>query len=197
MTDGWAWRVVWAGLAAASMAGAGGCVPTFTTAAGEPGETASQDGAAQAVDDTAIRLRLNARLIEADTAMFKDLSTVVYQGRVLLVGAAASDEARTRAGAIAGGVEGVREVINEVQVAAEGGVGSFITDVVIEKAIQAGYLFDSGIDSANFRVRAVNRVVYLIGLAASRDELDRALAIARQTDDVKAVVNHVRIAPVG
>jgi len=192
MTGGRAWRVVWAGLAAASMAGAAGCVPEVAAV-----PAGSAEAASGAVDDSAIRLRLNARLIDADPAMFKDLSTVVYRGRVLLIGAAASEDARTRAGAIADDVEGVREVINEVQVAADGGVGSFISDVVIEKAIQAGYLFEGAIDSANFRVRSVNGVVYLIGLAANRDELDRALAIARATDDVKAVVNHVRIAPEG
>jgi osmotically-inducible protein OsmY len=198
MTQGRAWRVVCAGLAALSMAGAGGCVSTFTNApAGPAGDASAEGAAAEAVDDNTVRIRLNARLIEADTAAFKDLSTVVYQGRALLIGATATEDARTRAGAIAEGVAGVREVINEIQIAGEAGVGSLIRDVVIEKSIQAGYLFDGGIESANFRVRSVNAVVYLIGLAASSGELERALRIARETDDVKAVVNYVRIAPAG
>ena len=52
---------------------------------------------------------------------------------------------------------------------------------------------DADIDRDNFRVRSVNGTVYLIGLAGSRAELDKALAIARATGDVKNVVNYMRV----
>ncbi len=48
-------------------------------------------------------------------------------------------------------------------------------------------------DSANFRVRAVHGVVYLIGLAQSQAELDKALSILREYEDVRDVVSYVRI----
>ena len=81
---------------------------------------------------------------------------------------AISPEAKARAGEIATRPEGVREVINEIQVTDEGGVGGFVNDIVIQKKLQAAYLFDTDIDWANFRVRSVNGVVYLIGLERAR-----------------------------
>ncbi len=48
-------------------------------------------------------------------------------------------------------------------------------------------------DSANFRVRAVHGVVYLIGLAQSQAERDKALSILREYEDVRDVVSYVRI----
>ena len=50
-------------------------------------------------------------------------------------------------------LDGVEEVINEIQVEETGGIGAFISDVIIEKSIQSDYLFDKVIDSENFRVR--------------------------------------------
>jgi osmotically-inducible protein OsmY len=56
-------------------------------------------------------------------------------------------------------------------------------------------LAEKGITSGNFRVRAVNGTVYLFGRALSQTEFNTALNLARGTEDVRAVVNHVRVQP--
>ena len=153
-----------------------GCLPTATTLAIEGAYTASEERSLDdVVDDNVIKIELNKLLIEEGLGMFKDVGTVVYQGRVLLIGDAKEAADKTRAGEIGGQPEGVIEVLNEIQVTDEGGVMSVVNDIYIEKVIQADYLFDAVIDSANFRVRSVNGVVYLIGLAESQAELDKAL----------------------
>ena len=75
----------------------------------------------------------------------------------------------------------------------EGGVIALVDDIFIEKVIQTDYLFDSDIDSSNFRVRSVNGVVYLIGLAESQAELNKAVAIVDARDDVRRIVNYVKV----
>jgi osmotically-inducible protein OsmY len=158
--------------------------------------SAVQDPAAeQAVDDNVIKLELNRRLINDGLGLFKDVSTVVYDGRVLLIGSVDQPKSLERAGNLALEIDGVQEVINEIQVDDKGGIGAFISDVIIEKSIQSDYLFDDAIKSAHFRVRSVNGVVYMIGRAESRVEYDRAIAIASETADVKRVVNYVAVSP--
>jgi osmotically-inducible protein OsmY len=98
-----------------------------------------------------------------------------------------------RAGEIARIPEKVSGVTNDIQVTDEGGVGALVDDFYIEKVIQADYLFDSEIDSSNFRVRSVNGVVYLMGLAESQAELDKAVAIVDARDDVRRIVNYVKV----
>ena len=141
----------------------------------------------EAVDDNKIKLELelNKLLADGSLGLWQDIGTVVYRGRVLLIGAVETPEAKAKAGEIGHMPEGVKEVINDIQVTEEGGLGSFVNDVAIEKSIQTEYLCDSDIDSANFRVRSVNGTGYLIGLAESLAELDKALAIAKATGDVK------------
>ena len=170
------------------------CASTLISLGADAAYTASEVRTTdEVVDDNKIKIELNKLLVDDSLGLWKDVGTVVYRGRVLLVGAVETPEAKAKAGEIGHTPEGVKEVINDIQVTDEGGVGSFVNDVAIEKSIQIKYLFDSDIDSANFRVRSVNGTVYLIGLAESRAELDKALAIARATGDVKNVVNYMRI----
>ena len=149
--------------------------------------------AQQARDDNVIKLELNRGLIDDGLGAFKDVNAVVYDRRVLLIGSVEDQAAVVRAGSLAQAVEGVREVINEIQIDADEGIGAFISDVIVEKSIQSTLLFDDTIDSDHFHVRVLNGVVYIIGRAVNRSEYDRVSAAAREPDDVKRVVNYVEI----
>ncbi len=188
-------RMLLVALALAPMAGA--CVP-FSTATGlvaDAGYTASEKRTAdEVISDNAIKIKLNQALFEADIDLFKNVSTVVYKGRVLLLGSVETPAAKARAATLAAGIEGVRELINDIQVADGNGIMGFVNDVLIEKTIQSALFLDERIRSANYRVRSVNGVVYLIGAARDRSELERVLAQIRKTDGVERVVNHIQIA---
>lgn len=175
-----------------------GCAPTVVSLGADAAYAASeQRTTGEVIDDNKIKIELNKLLADDSAELWKDVGTVVYRGRVLLLGSVETNDAKARAGAIGATPEGVTEVINDIQVTEVGGpgggIGAFLNDVAIEKSIQAKYLFAEGIDSANFRVRSVNGTVTLIGLAGTRAELDKALEIARATGDVVKVVNYVRV----
>ncbi len=194
MTARIAWTTSIALVAVISLGGCASAITGVTTLAVDAAYTATEERTAKDVfNDTKIVLALKQALFNADIDLFKDVDTIVYQQRVLLVGSVDSETDRSRAGEIAAKPRGVREVINEVQVTDEGGIGSFFRNVLIEKMIQSAYFFDQKIDAANFRVRAVNGIVYLIGLAGSDEELERALSTARKTKGVRKVVSYVRV----
>ncbi len=177
-----------------SFAALSACAPTVLSLGADAAYTVSEERTTdEVVDDNKIKIEINKLLADDSLGLWTDVGTVVYRGRVLLLGSVETADAKARAGAIGGQPEGVQEVINEIQVTDEGGVGAFLNDVAIEKSIQVKYLFADGIDSANFRVRSVNGTLYLIGLAESRGELDRALEIARETDGVKDIVNYMQV----
>ena len=169
----------------------GACAPSVISLGLDP-QTASDGGP---VDDGVVTLELNKRLIEYGAGLFKDVSTVVFEGRALLLGQVADGATRERASEVAASVSSIGEVINEIDVGEEsGGVGSFLNDVMIEKSITDDFGVGDGIDAAHYRVRAVGGVVYVIGRASDREELRRALAVAGNTDHVKRVVSHIVVA---
>ncbi len=134
----------------------GGCAPTLLSLGADAVYTVSELRTTdEVVLDNKIKIALNKLTADDSFGLWKDVGTVVYQGRVLLIGTVENADDKARAGKIGGTPEGVKEVINDIIVTDEGGVGSFVNDVAIEKSIQTKYLFNGDISSANYRVRSV------------------------------------------
>ncbi len=173
----------------------GGCMSlsTVTSLAVDAGYTVSETRTTdEVVDDNALQIKISQAMFDADIDLFKNVSTIVYRGRVLLLGNVKKRAARKRAEKLAARVGRGREIINDIQVSEGGGITGFVNDILIEKTIQSALLLHDRIRSSNYRVRSVNGVVYLIGVAEDRAELDLVLAEVRRTKGVARVVNHMR-----
>ena len=146
--------------------------------------------------DAKIKINILGSFAQSDTkGLLTHVSSDVYQGRVMLTGAVEKSDARTTAEELVRRIEGVREVINEIQVSSEGGFKATMADLTIETKLKAKLVTANNVSSINYRWRAVNGVVYFIGLAQNHDELEKVLAIARDTEGVRKVVSYVRIKP--
>ena len=63
-------------------------------------------------------------------------------------------------------------------------------DLWVENTLTAKLVFASGVSSVDYRWRAVNGIVYFMGMARSREELDKVIALARM-NGVRKIVSHV------
>ncbi|MEO5374166.1 MAG: BON domain-containing protein [Alphaproteobacteria bacterium] len=145
--------------------------------------------------DAEIRISLNKMMFEADSRIYRAVGIQVWEGRVALTGAVSRPEDRDRVIAIAKSISGVKAVIDEIQIADEATLGSFINDTVIEERLKTRLLVSEDLQKVNVSIRAVNGVVYLLGVAHTQEELDRVIQQARDIDAVRKVVDHVRIRP--
>lgn len=145
----------------------------------------------QALTDLEIKATVNNRLLNEDRALFADISTEVVEGRVLLAGSVPRPEQRIRAATIAFGTPDVKEVVNEITVAGDSGLGSYAEDVWISTQLRGRLLGDKYVSSINYNVETVDQVVHLIGVARTEQELDRVVRHARAIAGVKEVVSHV------
>lgn len=171
-----------------------GCVGAVVGAGATAGTAAMEErGISGAVDDTELRLRINALFSSKDERLWRKIGLQVYAGRVLLTGRADTAHMRAEAVRLAWQAKGVKEVINELQIAESGGASGFARDTWISTQLKSRLLFDKRILSINYSVETVNHTVYLIGLAQSREELSRVTNHARTLDYVKKVVNYVKI----
>lgn len=146
-------------------------------------------------DDIGVKASLLKTFAEEAKGLLVDVNTDVYGGEVMLTGSVKKSADRKKAVELARRVSGVKNLYNEIQVTEEGGIGASAKDIGIELKLKAGLLGASGVSSINLRWRAVNGVVYYIGLVYSREELDKVMRITRDTDGVKNVVSHIRIKP--
>lgn len=193
------------GLAAALLALSSliGCAEAVVGVAARGANAAlSERSVGAAVDDTGIKLRLNAALLEYSSDLFNDLGSEVLEGRVLLTGTVERPEDAITAVRIAWTIEGVREVIDEVETTADDSVNDIAQDAWISAQVRTRLLTDSGVWHLNYTVKTQSRVVYLMGVADSPQELLLVVDHARSVPNVERVVSHVlyrndprRIAP--
>ena len=154
-------------------------------------EVVKERSLGDAVDDLTIRADLNRLFLWETFDLYRDVSFSVIEGRVLLTGSVPTPEDRVQAQRLAWQADGVREVINELQVADDSGILDYARDTWISTQLKAKLVFDADIQSLNYSVETVNGTVYLMGIARNDDELARAIDHARNIDDVKRIVAHV------
>ena len=71
------------------------------------------------VDDATIKINIAAKFINSQDNLFVDVTTTVLEGRVLLTGLVDNQEIRIDAVRRVWEVDGVKEVINEIQMETE------------------------------------------------------------------------------
>ena len=172
-----------------------GCVGAVVGAGATAGTAAMEErGIGGAIDDTVIRARINELWGAADERMWRKVGLQVHSGRALLTGSVDTPAMRDEAVRLAWQADGVKEVINEIQIA-DASAGGFARDTLISTQLKSKLLFDSKISSVNYSIETVNGVVYLLGIAQSREELERVTNHARGLEYVKRVVSYVNIKP--
>ena len=169
-----------------------GCT-TFAVGAGATGATAAaqERGFMGAVDDTAIRARINALWLDYDEEMYRKVTLAISEGRVLLTGRVQADRMMFDAVRLAWKAKGVKEVINEVQVNDGGGFGDFFRDTWISARLKMNLALDDQVSSINYAIDTVSGIVYLFGIARDHEELQRVTNHAKNLEYVVKVVNHV------
>lgn len=106
---------------------------------------------------------------------------------VLLNGEVPNEEIRNDVAAIAAGVENVRNVQNEIQIAPPASLQQRSADSLTTSKIKSKFLTTKEFQANHVKVVTRDKVVYLMGLV-SPTEADAATEIARTTGGVDKVV---------
>lgn len=172
-----------------------GCAATVVGAGATAGVAAAEErGIDGAIDDLKIRTEINHLWFQKDVEMFRKVTLNISEGRVMLTGMVATDQARADAVRLSWQASGVREVLNELQVVPAGESGwDQANDLWIQNKLKARLLTDGEVKNINYVVDVTDSVVYLLGIAQSGAEIDRVIAHARDVSGVKRVISHVRL----
>jgi osmotically-inducible protein OsmY len=173
-----------------------GCSTTdIAIGAGAEVATAASEerGLGQAVDDNAIALAVQAKLLNAGADMLTQVDVSVQEGRVLLTGRVEKPAMRVDAVRRTWEVGGVKEVIDRIEVAEPVGFGGYVDDLWLAEKLRAIILVDDHVRSINYSIDCVAGTIYLMGIAQSQDELQRVIDHARDVPYVRGVVSYVRL----
>ena len=145
------------------------------------------------IDDTVIAARLKNLYFNNNEKIFFNVDVEVNEGRVLLTGTVETSDIRIEATKLAWGISDVVTVINEIQISDNDSILDYADDLVITTKINAKLLIDKKINNLNYNIDTVNKIVYVIGIAQNKNELENVIDIINSVYGVKEVINYVRL----
>ncbi len=172
----------------------GGCAGVAVGAGATTGVAALQErGLEVAARDTRLEAEIIAQWLTHNDKLVTKLGVEVYEGRVLLTGAVDGEAMRVDAVRLTWKVAGIKDVLNEIQIVADSDFSDLARDTWLTTQLKSKLTFDQDVLAINYAVETVNGVVYLIGIAQNRAELERVVGHARDIEYVRNVISHVRV----
>ncbi|MBL4616994.1 MAG: BON domain-containing protein [Robiginitomaculum sp.] len=153
------------------------------------GATSKERSIGRSVDDASAAISLNTRLRRHGG--MHGVSVEVADGLALLAGFVSNPEHRLDAERIAWSAPKVIKVANEIEVRNKKGWWAGTKDRYISTQLRAKIIADQYIRSTTINIETRNRVVFLLGIARSNGEIERIVAHARLTPNVKKVVSYM------
>ncbi|GLQ21064.1 BON domain-containing protein [Algimonas porphyrae] len=139
---------------------------------------------------------IEARMKRAHDYSLSGIDVEVAEGVVLLSGNAPRKEDRIEAARIAWSAPQVEQVGNEVMIRDKQGFVRNAKDGLLEKSVRARLVADKYVKARNFNIETHDGIVYLMGVARTDAELERAARIASLTRGTLEVVSYARIADI-
>jgi hyperosmotically inducible protein len=165
-----------------------GCLVLAAVAAG----CATNRPLAEQVDDSAVTAKVKAKIAADPEINPFNIDVDTQEGVVRLSGTVDDAATRREAVKLASQTDGVRRVVNEIEVG-EKTVGETLDDAAITAKIKAKITADGDLNPFNIDVDTQNGVVTLSGVVKDESHRQQAIAIARGTDGVREVRNRLEI----
>ena len=78
-------------------------------------------------------------------------------------------------------------IYDYVEVRPKGNIVDAVKDAYYEEKVWAKLFATENLRSANYKVKVYDRIAYVLGSTTSATERDKALAVIKNTDGIKAV----------
>ena len=145
------------------------------------------------VDDATIKINIAAKFINSDDNIFVDVSTSVLEGRVLLTGLVENQEIRIDAVRRVWEVEGVKEVVNEIQIGNRESLKEYAQDVWITTQVKGLAAKTIGLRSMAYNFETIQGKLYVVGITSRPEQLEEIIEMAKTVKGVTEIVNYVII----
>ena len=143
------------------------------------------------VDDATIKVNIAAKFLNAGNNFFVNINTTVLEGRVLLTGLVDNQEIRIDAVRIVWEVEGVKEVINEVDIGNRSTIKDYASDLWINTQARGVAAKTIGLRAAGYNFETINGKIFIAGVTSRPEQLESVIDALKAIKGVKEIVNYV------
>ena len=171
-----------------------GCAPAVVgvgTAA--VAATSTEKGITTSVSDGLVFTKIQDKFLKTDATLSQFVDVNVNDGAVLLTGKLKTPEEKVLATKLTWEVRGVREVVNEIQLTDKSSIKDVAKDLAASAQLRGKLIADNSLSSLNFSIDVVNGTVYLSGVAADAEQMNRVVSHARELRFAQQVVNYITL----
>ena len=171
-----------------------GCSPAHVLATGGSTAMVVAEGDrtfGTVVDDATIKVNIAAKFLNAGSNMFVEINTTVLEGRVLLTGLVKDQETRIEAVRLVWEINGVNEVINELEIGNRDTLKDYATDLWINTQARAVSAKIVGLRVVGYNFETINGKVYVAGITNKPEQLESLIQSLKTIKGVKEIVNYV------
>ena len=143
------------------------------------------------VDDATIKVNIAAKFLNAGSNMFVEINTTVLEGRVLLTGLVRDQETRIEAVRLVWEINGVNEVINELEIGNRDTLKDYATDLWINTQARAVSAKIVVLRVVGYNFETINGKVYVAGITNKPEQLESLIQSLKTIKGVKEIVNYV------
>ena len=168
-----------------------GAIVTTTSAGAVVAESDRTVG--EAVDDVSIKLKIIEKYAKSKSGIFLDIDSTVRVGTVLLTGIVDTQEIRIEAVKLVWEIDGVKEVLNEIEIGNKQNIKQYTQDLWITSQVRAKALNKLGLDIITYNFETINGKVYVMGISNSVEFSEKIINVIKTVKGVKEIVNHIII----
>jgi len=147
----------------------------------------------RSVNDVSAERAIKARMRRAEGFSLKGVDVEVAEGIVLLSGNVKTPEDRIEAERIAWSAPRIIQVGNEVMLKDKQGAIRNTKDGLLNQSVRARLIADNAVKARNYNIEVHDGIVYLLGVARTPQELERATRIASTTRGTREVISYVTV----
>ena len=173
-----------------------GCSPVGVLASGGGATMVVAEGdrsLGTVVDDATIKINLSAKFLQSENRLFLDVNSNVTEGRVLLTGLVDTQEIRIEAVRKVWEINGVREVMNEIEVGNKTTLKEYMNDLWINTQVKSLAARTIGLRSFSYNFETIKGKVYIAGITSRPEQLQAIVESTKTIKGVNEIVNYVII----
>ena len=171
-----------------------GCSPVQILAGGGATTMVVAEGdrsLGEVVDDATIKFNVSTRFLEFANDLFLNININVIEGRVLLTGIVDDQEIRIKAIRKVWEVEGVKEVVNEIEIGDKTTIKEYANDLWINTQVKTVATKATGLRIFSYNFETIRGKVYIAGITSRPSQLEQVIKNIKTIKGVKEIINYV------
>ena len=143
------------------------------------------------IDDSIMDKSLDARLLSEDKNYLISVKTKVLDGRIFITGKVNNPEKKLKITKLAWETKGARSVKNDLKIKEDFNFQQSAKDLLITSQLRSAMIFNKKIKAVNYNIDTYKKIIYVYGIAQTKDEIDEIINEAKEILDVEDVVTSI------